>query len=463
MNKLHFRTKPEFLKLSRFRLVAGILLWLLYSGVIYSFLYAMREVIRVNSLMGGGDLWVLSDEQVSFYNLFFAFLSVILSQSVCINYWFNKPNRVFEKRDYRKNAIVIDQLNLNWYFISWFSKVAVVFGLYFGMHGSFYVFGFYPEFKYLFLLIIVVLFLQTWKTLRVVLRPKSFRWMMLIMVLFSIVSYGLSKINLIDYKELNHNILKNKVEYNYNFSLPESSSYELIYSSYYVKDIYLVYKNNEPKIVIDNKEVERNELVGIVSNWQSEYREFEIPKLRYKLHIDRSMQMKFVNHVKAELSKSGIYKIAYTVIPENRKYDKRYYKDYAFTSRIPATRSNMIPPPPQAIKIPKNVIEVSYKAVGEFYINSKPIKQGDVTSALKSLMSKEPDYIIEYTVDDNMVFSEYLNILIYSKNAIDQLRDEYSKQKYLQDYDSLDYDVQFEARRNFPLRVWENTIYENVY
>ena len=100
---------------------------------------------------------------------------------------------------------------------------------------------------------------------------------------------------------------------------------------------------------------------------------------------------------------------------------------------------------------------MKYKAVGEYFINSESANTNDAYEVLKSLISKESDYIIEYAVDDNMVFSEYLNLLIYSKETIDQLRNEYSKQKYLQDYDSLDIDQQFEARRKFPLRVLEKS------
>ena len=85
------------LKIPRSRFIIGIVLGLLYSFLFYSFLYLARESLRGLSITKEYDLWVLSSEEVSFYNLFFAFISVIIGQSICFSFWINRPKQVFQK------------------------------------------------------------------------------------------------------------------------------------------------------------------------------------------------------------------------------------------------------------------------------------------------------------------------------------------------------------------------------
>ena len=178
-NFLH--KEPDFIILSRFRLIVGVFLGLLYSFSFYSFLYILRETFRILSVTEKYDLWVLTDKEVNFYNLVFAFLSIIIEQSVCFVFWFDKPKKIFGIRNHRKIAIVNDQRFLNWYFLSWFSKLAIVFGLLFGFtfSGGFYVFSLYPAYNYLFILIIIVLNLQTWNTISLIFKRKGQKWMLI--------------------------------------------------------------------------------------------------------------------------------------------------------------------------------------------------------------------------------------------------------------------------------------------
>lgn len=48
---------------------------------------------------------------------------------------------------------------------------------------------------------------------------KSFRWMLLSFILLSVLSLGLSRINLIDYKTINQIILSKNINYSYHLQL----------------------------------------------------------------------------------------------------------------------------------------------------------------------------------------------------------------------------------------------------
>ncbi len=140
MKKGFLKTKFKTLEISNSRLITGIVIGLLFSFVFYSFLYIIREMFRIMS-EPFYELWVLTDREVSFYNLFFAFISVIFGQSICFNYWLNRPKRLFKSERFRKISIINDQRFLLWYFLSWFSKIGLVFGIMFGitLYGGFYV------------------------------------------------------------------------------------------------------------------------------------------------------------------------------------------------------------------------------------------------------------------------------------------------------------------------------------
>ena len=74
----------------------------------------------------------------------------------------------------------------------------------------------------------------------------------------SVLSFGLSKINLIDYKSFNDNLRKKSIDYNYKLELPESGFYERHYQRSLIEKIYIVEAKKEeadsmPIVIIDNK------------------------------------------------------------------------------------------------------------------------------------------------------------------------------------------------------------------
>lgn len=133
LTKNFLQKEPDFIKISRLKLISGILIGLVFSFVFYSFLYLIRESFRILSVTEYYDLWILSDNENQFYNLMFAFISVIIAQSVTFTFWFDSPGRNSEIRSRGRTTILNDQRVLNWYFLSWFSKLSIVFGLMFGL------------------------------------------------------------------------------------------------------------------------------------------------------------------------------------------------------------------------------------------------------------------------------------------------------------------------------------------
>ena len=82
-NLLH--TDTELFEIPKSRLIMGLFAGLFFAFCFYAFMYLTRESFRFASLTVDYDLWILTDNEVRFYNLIFAFISVIsLNQSVSL-------------------------------------------------------------------------------------------------------------------------------------------------------------------------------------------------------------------------------------------------------------------------------------------------------------------------------------------------------------------------------------------
>ncbi len=466
LNKKFLHKDPDFIELSKFRLIVGVILGLLYSFSFYSFIYIIRESFRILSTTEKYDLWVLSDKEVNFYNLFFAFLSVILGQSVCFVFWFDQPKKIFGIRNYRKTSIVNDQKFLNWYFLSWVSKLAVIFGLFFGFafHGSWHLFSLYPDNNYVFILIIITLFLQTWNTIRLTYIRKSLKWLFVSIICISTFSFGLSKINLTNYKAINKSILSKNIHYQYKLNLPSSRIYERAEKRSLIENILIVCAkddklNLKPIIFAENKKIPLDSLHFKIRDWQSMRNEIEIPFVVYCLYIHRGIKMDFINKLKTELSKWGIYQISYAVIPSDDDIYAQYYPDVSFPTRIPNWYSDMtnLDEIKQEINEIPNIIQIKQSANSIITINKNVVEISALKPTIKQIIKSNPNYLIKYNINDSIDFSSYFKVLSKSTEAIHELREEYSQWNYAQKYEWLSNKEQREIRDKYPLRILELT------
>jgi hypothetical protein len=465
LSKNFLHKEPDFIQISRFKIVVGILIGLFFSFAFYSFLYLIREVFRILSVTTTYDLWILTDKEVNFYNLIFAFISVIIAQSITLIFWFDRPRRISEYRNYKKISIINDQRALNWYFLSWFSKLAIVFGLFYGftLHRSWYVFSLYPKYNYMFVLIIIVLFMQTWSTIRLTFIRNSLKWMFSSFILVSTLSFGLSKINLIDYKAINESILSKNIYSQYKLILPLSDIYQRAERPFLVEHIYVVCSKDDslnlnPIIIVDNQEISLDSLHIKIRDWQSMRDEIEIPFVVYCLHIHKSIKMRFVSQLKNEMAKSGARKIAYAVIPMNHEYDKRYYQNYSFSMVLPYYYSDWfcLKEILNDLNGIQNIIEIQ-QIESNYFINDSLIDANQLKSTIKRRIQQNLDYVIKFYVNDSIEFTDYFKVLLSIKEAIYDLKNEYSENKYSKQYDLLNYDEENDVNQKFPFRTIEIT------
>ena len=105
INQYYFeRTHSPFIP--KYRLISGLFIGIIYAFIFYSFLYFTRESFRLLTADENYSLWVLNDNEVNFYNLFFAFLSVFFSHSICFSFWFERPGKIFGRYQFKAKRIL---------------------------------------------------------------------------------------------------------------------------------------------------------------------------------------------------------------------------------------------------------------------------------------------------------------------------------------------------------------------
>jgi len=452
-----FVNKENYLKMSVYKLVVGILLGIIVAFVFYAFLYMMREGIRLMSVFHA-DILVLTDSQVNFYNLIFAYISLILGQSACFLYWINRPRQFLAKNNRFRTTMINDQRVLMWYFLSWFSKMAVA-AMVFVFLKAYFTFSLSPDFNFLFILLVVVLFLQSWNTIRRIHRKRSIKWLLISASIIILLGFGMSKINLIDYKTLNANLLNRNPIHKYNIHLPQSSQFVMDVDESLILNIYMAVSPDSisqkfPVIIVDGKEIPMDELHNSIGKWVDDIPTYKLKKAYYRLVIDKNIRMEYVNKVKIEIAHGGVRRLSYAVWPENPEYEIRHYNNYSFIMRNSYLYFYHadIPPPPNYSPFKRLYNDINIKAINlEFTeVNENRIGNDSLANCLSQLLDFNHKSRMVFYYDSTLSFSEYFKIIEATRVAVYQLRNKKSMEDYGVSFDKIDFESQNNLQRKYP-------------
>lgn len=450
-------------RLSTFKLVSGVVVALLMSFVFYFFACSMLEAFRMMTVTPEYDMWVLDDKERAFYQLFFAFVSAIFAQSFCLVYWFDGPRRIFEQRHHSAVRIVNEQRNLNWYFLYWFAKVLLCGFCIFGFPGGFYAFSLYPDYKHLFILLIIVLFLHPWVAMRLAFKRKTVKWMVLSAVLVTVLAFGMSRISVVDYKSLENAFLSRNVPHVYGLELPEVEALEKVEHASLSQNVYLVQSKDETEsnsvLVIDGKTVDLKALSKSMEEWRSCHCESDIPLLTCRLNIDKKVQMREVDEVLQTLADTRFYRIRFAAVPKHRELDVRYYD---FLS-LPAMRmpirflgDSIYQKWVDGVGEIPNQIIVTPLGSETYEINGVLVEGAGCKSVFKDLIQQDLDYIIRFKVDDDMLYGDYMTVMSSAMEALNELKDEYALERYSKHWNQLYSNEEIEEiHYRFQIRFFE--------
>jgi biopolymer transport protein ExbD len=471
----YFTPKTTVFKVSKTRIILGVAIGLFYAVIFYSLLYVFREGLRFVNVFGDFDIWVLSDKEVNTYNLLFAYLSIIIATSIAFQFVIDRPKRLFTKKNYLQKSIIIEQRLTSWCFLNTFGKIAffiiILYGS--GFKKGVYLLHLDSVYNYFFILVILVLFLQMWNSIRFVFKQNSLKWMLFSFIAMSIMAFALSKFNLIDYHKINKVYFDSDPYAKYDLQLPESDIYNKIGydNKFFIDKIYLVKDKHQDKaiIVFENKVIPLKELANALVQTNNCRREEEkslatfkflidknIQMTTYQLFIDKDIQMATVNRLKSEIAKTGISRIVYAVLPKNRKYDPRYYKHYTINKKLQsAANDSTATDLNKKLNAYANKIVIEQSNSGDTYINDTLIDNAKIKQKLNELITKNKDYVVKYYINDNINYADYLKINAYIIDIIAKLRNEYAQTAYQKFYKSLERDERKIVKAKIPLNIFE--------
>lgn len=448
-------------RLSMFKLVSGILLALTMAFLFYFFSCALMEAFRLMSITPENDIWRPSVEERNFYQLVFAFISTILAQSFCMTYWLDRPRRAFEKGHRSIVMIVNGHRNLNWFFLNWIARVVLAwFVIFASSPGSFYAFVLYPDYKGLFLLLILVLFLHPWVEMKRAFGRKTWKWMALSAFLIVVFALIVSKINLIDYKTHDEIVLSRNVYHNYDIELPATEAFEK--NEYSLsKEIYLVQPKGQNvadcQMIVDNKTVDLRSLAEVIDEWRWKCNPADYPLLSCRLVADKSLKMKDVNKVRKALAVMKMFRISYAVVPKHLEMDVRYYTFLSFPMRVPIwfVDSSYYQDALERVGKFSNQIVVRQISTSQIAINDVSVNCEEFKPALKHLIQSDLDYVVCLQVDDDMLFADYMFVVTSTKEILNELAEEYALENYSTPLFRLEYYKEEEVLRQYRFCFFE--------
>ena len=231
------------------------------------------------------------------------------------------------------------------------------------------------------------------------------------------LSFSISQINIIDYKAINKSILDNNIYEKYNLEIPESEvGINRTENRSLTNNLYLVKnpKDSAAILIVENKKIKYNDLDTVFIKWRKYLDEIDLYRMISLIHIDKNISMEEINKLRLKLSSIGATRIAYAVLPANRKYDKRYYRNYGFQLRIPIVKSNSyLPPPPPQIDPSdyENFIKIELPEDDIYFINETYIDRKSLAAVLKALIKRNKDYIVQISTCQKIKFSSYFTAL----------------------------------------------------
>lgn len=417
--KISFRDK--FI-ISKFRFWIGLLVSLLLSFSIYIFSVSLRDYLRLLTFTQNYNYLEFTANQLLFYNLFYAFLALIIGQTFFFKIVFDTNKKTLEKKiQFKRKKIVHDQNILIWSFLTWFLRVGFMFAAInfsvFEYHTnySYNLYGqidFYKEYKYFFILIILVLFLQSWQSMRYFTR-SYFKHIFLSFGLISILALGFSQTNILSFESNFSKLKKNNLYTKYEIDLPKTNYSKPLSSWGFIKQYYIT--NNKKIYSLDNKyPFEIKDMVFDLmgqEKYSRGYNEF------IQLNIDKNTPIEYLYELKKAICVLTNYNIAYSIYPDSLNFSKSSYQDQSYgifegTSSLLKDESSK-----EYISQIENKIELKQNLKNEILIDNVAYKNENLVEYIKDKIVENENYIISIELKENAVFEDYIKLLSIAREG----------------------------------------------
>lgn len=409
--------------------ITALLFALAFSYVFYNFMLTCSEAARLMSVSSQHQIWTFDPADAFWFRLFCALISLIFGQSVFLRFWFFRLRKPGEKRYFRNTSIQLDQTALNAYFFHWFSRMTMIYA---SVYGMCYLYisgnpGFIAEFRWLFVLTPIVLFLQNWTTIRRSYGKHSLQWMLVSAVVIFISSFAFSQISLVKSELHTQLVLSKNPDYLFNIEYPETDTSDGYIPPSMITDLYLLVSEQDsvPWIYANDSLYRYQDLHLIVRKAFENKNDYYFNEPVFRLHIDRHTKMKWVYRLKDDLSCMNITRIGFVVSnPFTENIDRNMIRMRIYPQRC--DEMLFLFSSPDTTKF-SSLIHVSYdENNNQTLIDANEISEDSLKCIFYRKIETDSNFLILINRNDNQPFGSYLNVFVQLRKAVYQLRNEES-------------------------------------
>lgn len=448
---------------SRLNLKSVPLIWFIISFIvglfsaltIYSFFYVIRESFRVMTFGFANLPYIITEEDRNLYNLFFAGLSVIFSNSITINMLLSRPSNATSRRNPMRKRILNDQVFLNFNFSYWFAKMGLCF---FVFSMCCMDFDFSPYVGFLSTLLLLVLYLDSWKGISRIFNKNRFKFQLINFATLILLSFGLSSFDIIDYKSIDELAIKSCSIYD----LPHSDFHNAIYTRY-SREINLkieLLDRDELRIIHYGKWGAINDIPDIIAAERTSIREEMTPFLSVRISADKNIDLKYVKMVEAKLYSINQQKIIYNIYNDDlltHRFENRGIKYRISPFLLKFKKDNSTPFPPLPFQIdtikPEKIFKI--KVNKRIRVDGEIVPEDSLVDEFKKQINKLK--VFEYTYDENTKYKDYITVLSSHYRAVYELRKQNQTIFKAHKYDNREafLDEQYKLKQQFPMHLIE--------
>lgn len=449
-----WRQSPEFLEIPAKRKVIGILLGVGYALSLYFFLQIFRESLRVFPSLLEDSLWELTPAEDQYYNWIYAALSVLMGRGVMWNYWLERPRRFLAKNNRKRYSILTDHRIL-WASFLWFTRSGYAFFVVLGIafsHG-FEELSFYEDFWFLFPLMMVVFYLQSWNSLRKIYRRKVWKRFGLATFVLLIFTWILTLLNPVDPSATNKAIKDQNPVLSLEIKLPQSDFGKRVRRISLIKPVYVSQGERGTEFLVDKKVVSLKELTALLNEWRINTFIYEQPLLAIQVYADGSIPMEDIHALQVAAARARIGEIKWAVTEESNGKRRVPYTNVFLHQKNPQwpqaflvySINNNIPLPPDREYILPPVLEIDSSRC--FFLEISPGKTSaifelvspnrrvevameDLSKALRDSLWHHPKHDLVYKPHPLITFEDYLGGIEAHKSAVKALRKQYTLDRY---------------------------------
>lgn len=432
MNHLFYDSDVHFKALTWKRVVLSIIIGLASAVLIYSFFYGLREMDRMLFLDFEERPMVVSEGDRQIFNLFFAAISVILGNSIAISFLFAKPQKVFSRRNNKRNRILNDQVFLGLNFIHWLAKVWFLFA---SFSSEFMGSKFITNFLWPSIFLILVLYLDSWKTLSLIINKGRLKIMGLHFIIFLILTFGLSRLNVIDYKSIDDIVYSARPTVEVPQSTFKVEKYE---RRYYDNLVFKIDFTPQGQVGLFNEQYEQIELYDVysyINEWENDIMEEFRYKATPRLRANKNIPIAFIKEFELKLFDYNQIFVLYEVANDD-ELTKRFY-NHQIKHRISPSLNEVFPRKPhEPPRLPYydymsdiNSTDTIVVKVGKtIEFDNRRVPRNDLVAEFEKDIDSLT--VFEYVYTDDITYQDYINVLSAHNEAVLKLKKNNSNINY---------------------------------